>query len=131
MEVREMGCSNAGASGFQVRRRERRRQQILLLLAGIRDEFEGLLVRVEGQLQGLADLADRLRSVERAVGLTKRYGQLAGEARLLGLEPPPAPEVPATLLDAYVLLVGRRPPAHTRWTGEGRAMTREAKGDGM
>jgi hypothetical protein len=77
-----MVCSSTGASGFQERRRERRQQQILLLLAGIRDEFEGLLVRVEGQLQGLADLADRLRSVERAVTLAKRYRQLAGEARL-------------------------------------------------
>jgi hypothetical protein len=104
--------ANTSASAFQERRRERRRQQILLLLAGIRDEFQGLLVAIGGQLQGLADLADRLRSVERAVTLAKRYGQLAGEARLLGLEPPPALEVPATMVDAYVLLVGRRPPLY-------------------
>jgi hypothetical protein len=47
--------------------------------------------------------------VDRAMGLTKRYQQLEWEAKLLGLDPPPAPEVPPEVVGAYVMIVGRRP----------------------
>ena len=96
---------DSSASSFQLKRRERRKQMLDFLLSDIRADFEGL----QGGMQGLVELADRLHSVDRAVALGKRYQQLEFEARVLGLDPPPAPEVPPEVLGAYVLIVGRRP----------------------
>ena len=96
---------DSSASSFQLKRREKRKQVLHFLLSDIRTDFEGL----QGGMQGLVELAERLHSVDRAMGLTKRYKQLEWEARVLGLDPPPAPEVPPEVVGAYVLIVGRRP----------------------
>ena len=96
---------DSSASSFQLKRREKRKQLLHSLLSDIRADFEGL----QGGMQGLVDLADRLHSVDRAVALAKRYQQLEWEAKLLGLEPLPAPQVPPEVMGAYVLIVGRKP----------------------
>ena len=96
---------DSNASSYQLKRREKRKQVLHFLLSDIRADFEGL----QGGMQGLVELADKLHSVDRAVALGKRYKQLEWEARVLGLDPPPAPEVPPEVLGAYVLIVGRRP----------------------
>jgi hypothetical protein len=60
-------------------------------------------------MEVLVDLADKLHSVDRAAALIKRYKQLEWEAKILGLEPLPAPQVPPEVMGAYVLIVGRKP----------------------
>jgi hypothetical protein len=84
---------DSSASSFQLKRREKREQLLHSLLSDIRAGFEGL----QGGMQGLVDPADKLHSVDRAVALGKRYQQLEWEAKLLGLDPLPAPEVPPDL----------------------------------
>ena len=96
---------DSSASSYQVKRREKRKQVLHFLLSDIRTDYEGL----QGGMQGLVELAERLHSVDRAVALGKRYKQLEWEAKVLGLDPPPAQEVPPEVVGAYVLIVGRRP----------------------
>lgn len=100
---------DSSASSFQLKRREKRKQLLHSLLADLRADFEGL----HGGMQGLVELADRLHSVDRAMAMHKRYKQLEWEARVLGLDPPVAPEVPPEVVGAYVLIVGRRPGGST------------------
>ena len=61
------------------------------------------------EMSSLLGLADILRHVDQAAGIIKKYKQLANEAQHLGLESPPVPQFPAGIMDAYVLIVGRRP----------------------
>ena len=103
---------DSSASSFQLKRREKRKQVLHSLLSDIRTDYEGL----QGGMQGLVELAERLHSVDRAVALGKRYKQLEWEAKVLGLDPPPAPEVPPEVVGAYVMIVGRRPGGSTGGT---------------
>ena len=103
---------DSSASSYQLKRREKRKQVLHFLLSDIRADYEGL----QGGMQGLVELAERLHSVDRAVALGKRYKQLEWEARVLGLDPLPAPEVPPEVVGAYVMIVGRRPGGSTGGT---------------
>ena len=96
---------------FQQERRARRREKLSRLFAELHAEFEELVPAMRADISNLLCLADIFHHVDRAVGIIKRYKQLANEAQHLGLEPPPVPQLPAGIMEAYVLIVGRRPRA--------------------
>ena len=82
---------------------------MLELFVELHEEFEALVPQMTADISNLWSLADIICRVDRAVGITKRYKQLANEAKHLGLEPPPAPQLPDGIMEAYVHIVGRRP----------------------
>jgi hypothetical protein len=94
---------------FQHQRRAKRREKLLRLFVELHEEFEELVPSITGDISSLLCLADILRHVDRATGIIKRYKQLANEAQHLGFKPPPAPQLPDGIMEAYVLIVGRRP----------------------
>ncbi len=96
---------------FQQERRAKRRETLLRLFVELQGEFEDLVPPITADISNLLCLADIFRHVDRAVAIIKRYKQLANEAQHLGLEPPPVPQLPAGIMEAYVLIVGRRPRA--------------------
>ncbi len=99
---------------FQQERRAKRRETLLQLLIDLHEEFEELIPPITADISNLLCLADIFNYVDRAVGIIKRYKQLANEAQFLGLEPPPVPQLPDGIMEAYVLIVGRRPQAAPR-----------------
>jgi hypothetical protein len=96
---------------FQQERRAKRREKLLRLFAELHKEFEQLVPRIAADISNLLSLADIFHHVDSAAGIIKRYEQLAHEARHLGFEPPPVPQLPEGIMEAYVLIVGRRPQA--------------------
>ena len=96
---------------FQQERRAKRREKLLQLFVELHEEFEGLVPPITADISNLLCLADIFYHVDRAAGIIKRYTQLANEAQHLGLEPPPVPQLPVGIVEAYVLIVGRRPRA--------------------
>jgi hypothetical protein len=96
---------------FQQERRAKRKEKLLRLFAQLHAEFEELVPPITADISNLLCLADIFHHVDRAVGVIKRYTQLANEGQHLGLEPPPAPQLPDGIMEAYVLIVGRRPRA--------------------
>ncbi len=96
---------------FQQERRAKRRETLLRLFIDLHEEFEELVPPITADISNLLCLADIFHQVDRAVGIIKRYTQLANEAQHLGLEPPPVPQLPDGVMEAYVLIVGRRPQA--------------------
>jgi hypothetical protein len=96
---------------FQQERRAKRRQKLLRLFVELYEEFEELVPPITADISNLLSLADIFHQVDRAAGIIKRYKQLAPEAQNLGLEPSPAPQLPDGIMEAYVLIVGRRPRA--------------------
>jgi hypothetical protein len=96
---------------FQQERRAKRREKLLRLLVELHEEFEELIPLITADISNLLSLADIFHCVDRAVGIIKRYKQLANEAQHLGLESPPVPQLPDGIMEAYVLIVGRRPRA--------------------
>jgi DNA-binding SARP family transcriptional activator len=99
---------------FQQQRRAKRRQKLLRLFVELHDEFEELVPQITADITNLLSLADIFHQVDRASGIIKRYKQLAKEAQQLGLEPPPVPQLPDGIIEAYVLIVGRRPRAASK-----------------
>ena len=99
---------------FQLERRAKRKETLLRLFAQLHAEFEELVPPITADISNLLCLADIFHQVDRAVGIIKRYKQLANEAQFLGLEPPPVPRLPDGIMEAYVLIVGRRPQAAPR-----------------
>jgi hypothetical protein len=99
---------------FQQERRAKRKETLLRLFAQLHAEFEELVPPITADISNFLCLADIFHYVDRAAGIINRYKQLANEAQHLGLEPPPAPQLPDGIMEAYVLIVGRRPrPAPT------------------
>lgn len=96
---------------FQHQRRAKRREKLLRLFIELHEEFEELVPQITADISNLLCLADILHHVDQAVGIVKRYKQLANEAQHLGIEPPPMPQLPDGIMEAYVLIVGRRPRA--------------------
>jgi hypothetical protein len=96
---------------FQQERRAKRREKLLPLFAELHEEFDGLVPAMRADISNLLCLADIFHHVDRAAGIIKRYKQLAHEAQHLGLEPPLVPQLPEGIMEAYVLIVGRRPRA--------------------
>ena len=96
---------------FQRERRAKRKETLLRLFAQLHAEFEKLVPPITADISNLLCLADIFHHVDRAAGIIKRYEQLASEAQHLGLEPPPVPQLPDGIMEAYVLIVGRRPRA--------------------
>ena len=96
---------------FQQERRAKRREKLLRLFVELHEEFEELVPVMRADISNLLCLADIFHQVDRAVGIIKRYTQLVNEAQFLGLEPPPVPQLPDGIMEAYVLIVGRRPRA--------------------
>ena len=96
---------------FQQERRARRKETLLRLFAQLHAEFEELVPAMTADISNLLCLADIFHQVDRAAGIIKRYKQLANEARHLGFEPRPVPQLPDGIMEAYVLIVGRRPRA--------------------
>jgi hypothetical protein len=94
---------------FQQQRRAKRREKLLRLFVELHEEFEALVPQITANISNLLSLADTINRVDRATGIIKRYEQLANEAKHLGLKPPPAPQLPDGIMEAYVLIVGRRP----------------------
>ena len=94
---------------FQQKRRAKRTEKLLRLFVELHEKFEELLPAITAEISNLLGLADILWHVDRASGIIKRYKQLANEAQHLGLKPPPVPQLPHGILEAYVLIVGRRP----------------------
>jgi bifunctional ADP-heptose synthase (sugar kinase/adenylyltransferase) len=94
---------------FQQQRRAKRREKLLQLFVELHEEFEALLPQMTADISNLLSLADIICCVDRAVGIIKRYKRLANEAQQLGLEPPPQPQLPDGIFEAYVLIVGRMP----------------------
>ncbi len=99
---------------FQQERRAKRREKLLQLFIDLHEEFEELVPAIRADISNLLGLADIFHQVDRAAGIIKRYKQLANEAQHLGLEPPPVPQLPDGIMEAYVLIVGRRPRAAPR-----------------
>jgi len=101
---------------FQDQRRAKRREQLPRMLDDQLARFKDLNKAILGsdRIWGITDLARKLRSVEEAVKVAKRYNQLAEEAKLLGLNPPPAPKLDPKIEEAYVTIVGRNPRAGKR-----------------
>jgi DNA-binding SARP family transcriptional activator len=99
------------AKRFQQERRAKRKETLLRLFAQLHEEFEELVPQITADISNLLCLADIFYQVDRAAGIIKRYKQLANEAQHLGLEPPPAPQLPDGVMEAYVFIVGRRPRA--------------------
>jgi DNA-binding SARP family transcriptional activator len=98
-----------GSKRFQHQRPAKRREKLLQLFVELHEEFEELVPQMTADISNMLSLADIICRVDRAAGVIKRYKQLANEARHLGLEPPPVPQLPEGILEAYVLIVGRRP----------------------
>jgi DNA-binding SARP family transcriptional activator len=96
---------------FQQERRAKRRKKLPRLFVKLHEEFEELVPPITANIINLLCLADIFHQVDRAAGIIKRYKQLANEAQHLGLEPPPVPQLPNGIMEAYVLIMGRRPPA--------------------
>jgi DNA-binding SARP family transcriptional activator len=96
---------------FRQERRAKRREKLLRLFVELHEEFEELVPPITADITNLLCLADILHHVDRAAGIIKRYKQLANEAQFLGLEPPPVPQLPDGIMEAYVFIVGRRPRA--------------------
>ena len=94
---------------FQQERRAKRKEKLLRLFVELHEEFEELVPAIRADISNLLCLADIFHHVDRAVGIIKRYKQLANEAQFLDLEPPPVPQLPERIMDAYVFIVGRRP----------------------
>ena len=94
---------------FQQQRRANRREKLLQLFVELHGEFEALVPQMTADISNLLSLAKIVCSVDRATGIIKRYKQLAYEAKHLGLKPLPAPQLPDGIMEAYVLIVGRRP----------------------
>jgi len=95
---------------LQQKRRAKRREKLLRLFVELYDEFEALVPQITVDITSLLSLANVLRHVDRAAGIIKRYQQLANEAQHLGgIKPPPVPQIPDGIVEAYVLIVGRRP----------------------
>jgi hypothetical protein len=96
---------------FQQERHAKRKETLLQLFVQLHEEFEGLVQPITADISNLLCLADIFHHVDRAVGIIKRYKQLANEAQHLGLEPPPVPQLQDGIMEAYVLILGRRPRA--------------------
>lgn len=96
---------------FQQERRAKRREKLSRLFAELHEKFEELIPPITADISNLLCLANIFNQVDRAVGIIKRCKQLANEAQHLGLESPPVPQLPDGILEAYVLIVGRRPRA--------------------
>jgi len=94
---------------FRQEQRAKRKETLLQLFVELHDEFEELAPQMTADISNLLCLTDIFHHVDRAVGIIKRYKQLANEAEYLGLEPPPVPQLPDGIMEAYVLIVGRRP----------------------
>ena len=94
---------------FQQQRRAKRREKLLRLFVELHDEFEALVPQITADISNLLCLVDIICRVDRAVGIIKRYKQLSYEAQHLGLEPPPEPQLPDGIMEAYVLIVGKKP----------------------
>lgn len=94
---------------LQQQRRAKRKEKLLQLFVELHEEFEALVPQMTADISNLLCLADIICCVDRAVGIIKRYEQLTYEAQQLGLEPPPEPQLPDGIMEAYVLIVGRRP----------------------
>jgi len=77
---------------FQQERRAKRKEKLLRLFVELHEEFEELVPAIRADISNLLCLADIFHHVDRAVGIIKRYRQLANEAQHLGLEPPPVSE---------------------------------------
>ncbi len=96
---------------FQQERRAKRKEKLSRLFAELHKEFEQLVPPITADISNLLCLADIFHHVDRAAGIIKRYTQLANEAQHLGFEPPPVPQLPDGIMEAYVFIVGRRPRA--------------------
>jgi hypothetical protein len=94
---------------FRQERRAKRREKLLRLFVELHEEFEELVPPITADITNLLCLADILHHVDRASDIIKRYKQLANEAQFLDLEPPPVPQLPNGIMEAYVFIVGRRP----------------------
>ena len=94
---------------FQQKRRAKRTEKLLRLFVELHEKFEELLPAITADISNLLGLADILWHVDRASGIIKRYKHLANEAQHLSIEPPPVPQLPDGIMEAYVLIVGRRP----------------------
>ena len=68
---------DSSASSFQLKRREKRKEMLHSLLSDIRADFEGL----KGGMQGLVELADKLHSVDRAMGWCGSWWRAARRRR--------------------------------------------------
>jgi DNA-binding SARP family transcriptional activator len=99
---------------FQQQRRAKRREKLLELFVELHEEFEELVPQMTAEISSLLNLADIFHHVDRAAGIIKRYKQLENEAQHLGLEPPPVPQLPDGIIEAFVLIVGRRPRAASK-----------------
>jgi hypothetical protein len=102
---------------FQENRRTARKKKLLELFMGLHDEFDSLVPTITANISNILSLADICHHVDRAAGITKRYKQLADEARHYDLQPPPVPELPENIIEAYVLIVGRRPRPKSKLKG--------------
>jgi hypothetical protein len=94
---------------FREEKRTKRREKLLLMFGQLHDEFDELIPAIKADISNILNLADIFHKIDRATGIIKRYKQLSFEARYLDLEPPPLPELPEDIIEAYVLIVGRRP----------------------
>jgi hypothetical protein len=94
-----------------------KRYKLLQLFVDLHGEFDSLVPAIGADIIDVLSLAGIFHQVDRATGIIKRYEQLVNEARHLGLEPPPAPQLPRGITEAYVLVVGRRPRAAPRVKG--------------
>ena len=102
---------------FQQERRAKRRDKLSRLFVELHENFDELVPQIMADISNLLSLADIFHQIDRAVGIIKRYKQLAHEARHLGLKPPPVPQLPDGIMEAYVLIVGRRPRAASKAKG--------------
>lgn len=94
---------------FQEERRAKRKKTLLRMFVELHEKFDELIPAIKADISNILSLADICHHVDRAVGIIKRYKQLAIEAQHYDLEPPSVPELPEDILEAYVLIVGRRP----------------------
>jgi len=118
--VKNLSSKNKAAAllkRFQEDRRTARKKKLLKLFGELHDEFDGLVPAITADITNILSLADICHYVDRAVGIIKRYKQLVNEAQHYDLEPPPVPELPEEIIEAYVLLVGRRPRPTSRLKG--------------
>jgi len=95
--------------GFKEERRSKRKETLLRMFVELHEEFDELIPGMTADISNILSLADICHHVDRAVGIIKRYKQLANEATHFDLNPLPVPELPEGIVEAYVLIVGRRP----------------------
>jgi hypothetical protein len=95
--------------GFQEKRRTKRREKLLRMFVELHDEFDRLIPAIEADISNILSLVDIFHKIDRATGIIKRYKQLMNEAKYYGLDPLPEPKLPEKIIEAYVLIVGRRP----------------------